>query len=178
MALQTGTGATGETHSPGTVCFPGFAQREDLAVSMRSRKHWFCRRTATPGSGVNEAMRAASDHREQCGGCADDLVEDGWNVMCASRKLGETERAIDSLVRQPDLRQRMSAHSLERIRSYSPEACADGLAVATAGGKGSGELRETAAVGCIGLAWPGALLCLSQFPVLRTFLPGAVCCWR
>jgi len=44
--------------------------------------------------------------------------------------------AIDSLVRQPDLRQRMSAHSLERIRSYSPEACADGLAVATAGGKG------------------------------------------
>jgi len=47
--FQTGTGATGERIRPGTVCFPGFAQREDLAVSMRSRKHWFCRRTATPG---------------------------------------------------------------------------------------------------------------------------------
>jgi len=38
--------------------------------------------------------------------------------------------AIDSLLRQPELKQRMSARSSERIRNYSPEACADGLAAA------------------------------------------------
>jgi len=54
---------------------------------------------------------------------------------CAFRRLGETERGDRLSARQPDLRQRMSAHSLERIRSYSPEACAEGMAAAIAGGK-------------------------------------------
>jgi len=38
--------------------------------------------------------------------------------------------AINSLARQPELRRQMSVRSLERIRNYSPEACADGLAAA------------------------------------------------
>jgi len=38
--------------------------------------------------------------------------------------------AIDSLLKYPELKQGMRAHSLERIRNYSPEACADGLAAA------------------------------------------------
>jgi len=36
--------------------------------------------------------------------------------------------AVASLLRQPEFKQRMSAHSLERIQSYTPEACAEGLA--------------------------------------------------
>jgi hypothetical protein len=33
-------------------------------------------------------------------------------------------------LRQPELNLRMGSHSSERIRNYSPEACADGLAAA------------------------------------------------
>ena len=64
-------------------------------------------------------------------GCAADLVEDGWNGYVVPPKDVEKLRvAIDSLLRQPEVEQRMSEHSSERIRNYSPEACADGLAAA------------------------------------------------
>ena len=65
-------------------------------------------------------------------GCSADLVEDGWNgYVVAPRDAERLSVAINSLVRQPELKQRMSRHSSERIRNYSPEACADGLAAAT-----------------------------------------------
>jgi glycosyltransferase involved in cell wall biosynthesis len=59
------------------------------------------------------------------------MVEDGWNgYVVPPRDAEKLSVAIDSLVRQPELKERMSTHSSERIRSYSPEACADGLAAA------------------------------------------------
>jgi glycosyltransferase involved in cell wall biosynthesis len=38
--------------------------------------------------------------------------------------------ALARLLRAADLRQQMSLRSLDRIRNYSPEACAQGLASA------------------------------------------------
>jgi glycosyltransferase involved in cell wall biosynthesis len=123
--------------SPGTVCFPGFAQREDLASLYALAEMLVLPTHSDPwGLVVNEAMACGLPIVvSNVAGCSADLVEDGWNgyVMPAGdvRQLSAT---IDSLVRQPDLRQRMSANSLERIRNYSPEACADGLAAAAIDG--------------------------------------------
>ncbi|MGA9930668.1 MAG: hypothetical protein WBQ13_06980, partial [Terriglobales bacterium] len=66
-------------------------------------------------------------------GCSADLFEDGWNgYVVTPRDTEKLSVAIDSVVRQPELKQQMSARSLERIQNYSPEACADGLAAAAA----------------------------------------------
>jgi len=119
--------------SPGTVCFPGFVHREDLpgfyalAETLVLPTH-----SEVWGLVANEAMA--------CGlpiivsnitGCLADLVDDGWNgYVVPSHDSDKLSVAINSLVRQPELKQKMSARSLERIRNYSPEACAEGLATA------------------------------------------------
>ncbi len=119
--------------SPGVVCLPGFAQREDLAVLYALAEAFILPTHSDPwGLVVNEAMACGlpiivSD----VAGCSADLVEDGWNgYVVPPRDPKKLSQAIDSLLRQPELRQRMSARSLERIQNYSPEACANGLAAA------------------------------------------------
>jgi glycosyltransferase involved in cell wall biosynthesis len=89
-------------------------------------------RSDTWGLVVNEAM--------VCGlpivvtsvaGCAQDLVEDGWNgYVVPPRDPDRLAAAIRSLAEQPETREQMSARSRERIRHYSPEDCARGLAEA------------------------------------------------
>jgi glycosyltransferase involved in cell wall biosynthesis len=81
---------------------------------------------------VNEAMACGLPIIvSSVAGCSTDLVDDSWNgYVVPPRDSEKLSVAINSLLRQPELRQQMSAHSLERIRSYSPEACADGLAAA------------------------------------------------
>jgi glycosyltransferase involved in cell wall biosynthesis len=119
--------------SPGVVCFPGFAQREDLAGLYALAECLVLPTHSDPwGLVVNEAMACGLPIIvTSVAGCAADLVEDGWNGFVAPPRDSEKlSVAINALVRQPGLRQRMSAHSLERIRSYSPEACAEGLAAA------------------------------------------------
>jgi 1,2-diacylglycerol 3-alpha-glucosyltransferase len=119
--------------TPGEVSFPGFAQREDLAGLYALAEFLVLPTHSDPwGLVVNEAMACGLPIIvTDVAGCSADLVENGWNgyvVPCQDAdKIGA---AIDSLVRQPELRQQMSLHSLERIRNYSPEACADGLAAA------------------------------------------------
>jgi 1,2-diacylglycerol 3-alpha-glucosyltransferase len=119
--------------SPGIVCFPGFAQREDLAGFYALADVLVLPTHSDPwGLVVNEAMACGLPIIvSNVAGCAADLVEDGWNGYVVppgdSNKLSV---AINSLLRQPELKQQMSARSLERIRNYSPEACADGLAAA------------------------------------------------
>ena len=119
--------------SPGTICFPGFAQREDLAALYALADLLVLPTHSDPwGLVVNEAMA--------CGvpiivsgvaGCSTDLVEEGWNgYIVPPRDSEKLSVAFDSLLRNSELRQEMSAHNLERIRSYSPEACAQGLAAA------------------------------------------------
>jgi glycosyltransferase involved in cell wall biosynthesis len=125
--------------SPGAVCFPGFAQREDLAGLYALAEALVLPTHSDPwGLVVNEAMACGLPIIvSSVAGCSADLVEDGWNGYVVppwdSEKLSV---AIDSLLRQPDLKQEMSARSLERIRNYSPEACADGLAAAAISGTG------------------------------------------
>jgi glycosyltransferase involved in cell wall biosynthesis len=83
---------------------------------------------------VNEAMACGlpiivSD----VAGCSPDLVKAGWNgYVVPSHDSEKLKMAIDSLLRQPELRRQMSERSLERIRNYSPETCADGLAAVLA----------------------------------------------
>jgi len=119
--------------SPGTVCFPGFAQREDLAGLYALAETLVLPTHSDPwGLVVNEAMACGLPIIvSSVAGCSADLVEDGWNgYVVAPRDSEKLSVAIDSVVRQPGLRQQMSARSSERIRNYSPEACADGLAAA------------------------------------------------
>jgi glycosyltransferase involved in cell wall biosynthesis len=119
--------------SPGIVCFSGFAQREELAGFYALADLLVLPTHSDPwGLVVNEAM--------SCGlpiivtsvaGCSADLVEDGWNgYVVPPRDVEKLSMAIDSVTRQHELRKKMGAYSLERIQSYSPDACADGLAAA------------------------------------------------
>lgn len=119
--------------SPGAICFPGFAQREDLAGLYALAETLVLPTHSDPwGLVVNEAMACGLPIVvSSVAGCSADLVEDGWNgYVVPPRDSEKLSVAIDSLLRQPELKQTMSAHSLERIRKYSPEACADGLAAA------------------------------------------------
>lgn len=119
--------------SPGTVCFPGFAQREDLAgLYALAEALVLPTHTDTWGLVVNEAMACGLPIIvSSVAGCSSDLVEDTWNgYVVPPRDPEKLKVAIDSLLRQPELRQLMAARSSDRIRDYSPEACADGLAAA------------------------------------------------
>jgi len=119
--------------TPGVVCFPGFAQREDLAsLYALAEALVLPTHSDTWGLVVNEAMACGLPIVvTSVAGCAADLVEDGWNgYVVPPRDSEKLSVAINSLARQPELRRQMSVRSLERIRNYSPEACADGLAAA------------------------------------------------
>lgn len=127
--------------SPGVVCFPGFVQREDLAgLYALAEALVLPTHSDTWGLVVNEAMACGLPIIvSTVAGCAPDLVEDGWNgYVVPPRDPAKLSVAIDSLVSQLELRQKMSGRSVERIQSYSPEACADGLAgAAISTGKGA-----------------------------------------
>jgi len=83
---------------------------------------------------VNEAMACGLPIIvTNVAGCSASLVQNGWNgYIVAPKDVEKLREAIDSVVRQPEPRRQMSARSLERIRNYSPEACANGLAAAAA----------------------------------------------
>jgi glycosyltransferase involved in cell wall biosynthesis len=122
-----------ERISPGAVYFPGFAQREDLAAMYALAETLVLPTHSDPwGLVVNEAMACGLPIIvSSVAGCSADLVEDGWNGYVVPPLDPEKLRvAIDSVVRQPELRRQMSARCLERIQNYSPEACAHGLAAA------------------------------------------------
>ncbi len=94
---------TAKRINPGTVCFPGFAHREDLAGFYALADVLVMPTHSDPwGLVVNEAMACGlpiivSD----VAGCSADLVEDGWNGYVVppldSEKLSV---AIDSVVRR------------------------------------------------------------------------------
>jgi glycosyltransferase involved in cell wall biosynthesis len=119
--------------SPGTVCFPGFAQREDLAGLYALAEFLVLPTHSDPwGLVVNEAMACGLPIIvSSVAGCSADLVDDGWNgYVVPPRDSDKISAAINCVLRRPEVRRLMSAHSLERIRSYSPEACSEGLAAA------------------------------------------------
>ena len=124
--------------SPGTVCFPGFAQREDVAGLYALAELLVLPTHTEPwGLVVNEAMACGLPVIvTSVAGSSHDLVEDGWNgYVVPPRDPEKLKFAIDAVLRQPELKRRMSLHSLERIQQYSPEACAAGLAAAATGSR-------------------------------------------
>ena len=122
---------------PGGVCFPGFTEREDLAGLYALAECLVLPTHSDPwGLVVNEAMACGLPTIvSSVAGCSADLVDDGWNgYVVPPRDSEKLSAAISCVVQRPELRQSMSAHSLERIRNFSPEACADGLATAAISG--------------------------------------------
>jgi 1,2-diacylglycerol 3-alpha-glucosyltransferase len=119
--------------NPGTICFPGFLHREDLASLYALAEALILpTHSDTWGLVVNEAMACGLPIIvTNVAGCSSDLVEDGWNgYVVPAQNPEELSRAMDALTRDDQLRQKMSARSWHRILDYSPEACADGLAAA------------------------------------------------
>lgn len=119
--------------NPGATCFPGFVHREDLAGLYAFAEALILPTHSDPwGLVVNEGMACGLPIIvSSVAGCAADLVADGWNgYLVPPRNRKRLSVAIDSLLGNPVLRQQMSVRSSERIRSYSPEACAQGLAAA------------------------------------------------
>jgi glycosyltransferase involved in cell wall biosynthesis len=118
---------------PGTVCFPGFAQRDDLGGFYGLAEMLVLPTHSDPwGLVVNEAMACGLPIIvTSVAGCAADLVEDGWNgYVVPPRDVDGLGTAIDAILRDSQLRNEMGAHSEERIREFSPEVCAGGLATA------------------------------------------------
>jgi glycosyltransferase involved in cell wall biosynthesis len=125
--------ARARTVCPGKIMFPGFLHREDLAgVYALAECLALPTHSDTWGLVVNEGMACGSPIIvTDVAGCATDLVEDGWNGYIVSpHDPARLSVALDSLLKNPQLREKMSLRSIERIRSYSPEACAEGLAAA------------------------------------------------
>jgi glycosyltransferase involved in cell wall biosynthesis len=117
----------------GIVAFPGFAQRDQLAVFYALAQALVFPTLSDPwGLVVNEAMACglpiiATD----VAGCTADLVQDGENgYVIPSANVGKLAEAMSVLARDPQLASRMGEHSARLIESFSPECCAAGLATA------------------------------------------------
>ena len=157
--------------TPGTVCFPGFAQREDLAgLYALAETLVLPTHSDTWGLVVNEAMACGLPIIvSNVAGCSADLVEDGWNgYVVPPRDSEKLSVAINSLVRQPELKQQMSARSLERIRNYSPEACADGLAAAAISASG-GSMNSVKPLQWAGIGLGASLVLYISYSHLQYF---------
>jgi 1,2-diacylglycerol 3-alpha-glucosyltransferase len=117
----------------GRICFPGFVDREDLAGLYALADGLILPTHSDPWAlVVNEAMACGLPIVvTNVAGCSANLVENGWNgYVVPPGNPDKLSAALDSLMRSPELRRQMSVRSAERIRDYSPEACAAGLAAA------------------------------------------------
>ena len=83
---------------------------------------------------VNEAMACDLPIiASEVAGCVPDLVENGWNgLLVPPADVPALTNAMSAIFQQPELTSVMRTHSRERIQSYLPEACAEGLAKAMA----------------------------------------------
>jgi glycosyltransferase involved in cell wall biosynthesis len=119
--------------APGAVHFPGFAHRERLAQLYGLAEVLVLPTHSDPwGLVVNEAMACGLPIiATNVAGCADDLVEDGWNGYVVPPHSPECLRpALEAVLGDGERSRAMGQHSFERIQGYSPGACAKGLAEA------------------------------------------------
>jgi glycosyltransferase involved in cell wall biosynthesis len=117
--------------NPGSIHFAGFAQRERLpAYYALAEILVFPTHTDPWGLVVNEAMACGLPIiSSAAAGCVADLVESGWNGRVVSAgDIGQLASAMDELARDAELRSLMGQRSRERIKQYSPEAWAAGMA--------------------------------------------------
>jgi glycosyltransferase involved in cell wall biosynthesis len=118
---------------PGTVIFPGFAQRDQLATFYALAEVLVFPTLSDPwGLVVNEAMACglpiiATD----VAGCTADLVQDEQNgYVIPAGNVQRLAEAMAAFARDPKLASGMGACSARLIESFSPESCAAGLAAA------------------------------------------------
>jgi len=119
---------------PGSVYFPGFVQRDQLASYYALAECLVLPTHSDPwGLVVNEAMACGLPVIcTDVAGCAADLVKSNGRLI-AKEDTANLAAAMEEIACDPGLRERMSRESRELIQSYSPEICAAGIAQAALG---------------------------------------------
>lgn len=118
------------TISRGTIQFPGFAQKDTLAIYYALADMLVLPTyTDTWGLVVNEAMACGLPIiLSSVAGCAADLLRADWNgKLIAPMDINSLASALTSLACEADLRAEMGVHSAQHIAHYSAEAWADGI---------------------------------------------------
>ena len=125
---------------PGRVWFPGFVQRDQLAGLYALAEALVFPTHSDPwGLVVNEAIACglpvvATD----VAGCTADLVRDGVNgYVVGARQPEALSRAMEKLLHDPELRQRMGQMSLQTNSAFTPQGWAAGVARAVTGRSGA-----------------------------------------
>jgi 1,2-diacylglycerol 3-alpha-glucosyltransferase len=116
---------------PGRVVFSGFVHRDELAEFYGLAEALILPTyTDTWGLVVNEAMACGLPVLvSSAAGCVEDLLDHGKNgYVVPPRDVDHLMSAMEHLAENPDLRRQMSGCSVERIRAYSPEKWAEGMA--------------------------------------------------
>jgi glycosyltransferase involved in cell wall biosynthesis len=118
---------------PGRVHFAGFVHRDELASYYGLAECFvFPTRTDPWGLVVNEAMACGLPVIcTRVAGCAADLVHDNGRLVSVGN-IAELSMAMEDVATQSEIRARMGKDSRQRIKAYSPERCAAGLASAAA----------------------------------------------
>jgi glycosyltransferase involved in cell wall biosynthesis len=117
----------------GEVQCTGFVHREQLASYYALAEVFVFPTHSDPwGLVVNEAMACGLPViSSDAAGCAQDLVTDNWNGrIVRSGDVAQLASAMQELGADSALRVQMGNRSRERILKYSPETCADGIALA------------------------------------------------
>jgi len=117
----------------GAVQFAGFVQREQLTTYYGLADVFiFPTHTDTWGLVINEAMACELPViTSSAAGCADDLVQEGWNgYVFPAGDIAQLAEIMKRIADNEGHRRQMGKHSYERIHGYSPEICADGIATA------------------------------------------------
>ena len=120
----------------GEVVFAGFVQRDQLASYYGLADVLvFPTYSDTWGLVVNEALACGLPViAARAAGCADDLVQDGCSgYLLDAGNVAQLRAAMEKLAQEPELRREMGRRGREIIANYSPEACAEGLALAAEG---------------------------------------------
>ena len=120
--------------APGTILFPGFVHREELAEFYGLADVFIFPTHSDPwGLVVNEAMSCGLPViATSVAGCTEDLVREGWNgFVIPPRDPSSLAGAMAHLAVDSALRVEMGARGREKIEEYSPEAWAQGLIDAT-----------------------------------------------
>ena len=120
--------------APGTILFPGFVHREELAEFYGLADIFIFPTHSDPwGLVVNEAMSCGLPViATSVAGCTEDLVREGWNgFVIPPRDPSSLAGAMAHLAVDSALRVEMGARGRENIEEYSPEAWAQGLIDAT-----------------------------------------------
>jgi len=117
----------------GQICFAGFVQKDGLVpYYVLADALVFPTHSDTWGFVVNEAMACRLPViASSVAGCVADLVEDGWNGrVVPPRRPAAWAEVMTEFAKSGQQLKQMAEHGRQRIREYSPEACANGIAEA------------------------------------------------